>query len=321
MENDGQARKWARRSTDASFNTAFVCVRVVGRATRTTAGNHSQRPRSGEKGSSRSGLVVERPESTGGTVDPRRNCGSVEDACQYGRSHPQTFCDPRRSAGLESKGSDDAAHSVQTRWPGRSHLGGGLLQCGSRGPDALDVAFVGRRIGQTPDRDIHRHRNGTAGAEKNQLQPWRKVCWCVPERDAARFVAQMEDILDVYEANHPDDEPLICMDEAAKELHDSVREPIPMTPGHPAKEDYHYQRQGTAAVFLFFNPLQGRRRVSARDSRTRIDWAEEVRCLLDEDYPQARKITLVCDNLNTHGIASLYQAFPPAEAHRLARRL
>src|SRR5205823_10539835 len=86
-------------------------------------------------------------------------------------------------------------------------------------------------------------------------------------------------------------------------------------------EDYHYERRGVAALFLFFDPLRGRRRVSARDSRTRVDWAEEVRRLLDEDYPHARKVKLVCDNLNTHGIASLYEAFPAAEAHRLARRL
>lgn len=131
----------------------------------------------------------------------------------------------------------------------------------------------------------------------------------------------MEDILDIYEADHSIDEPLICMDEAAKELHAHTTAPIPMTPGHPAKEDYHYERRGTAAVFMFFDPLSGRRRVSARDSRTRLDWAEEIRRLLDEDYPHARKVTLVCDNLNTHGIASLYQAFPAAEAHRLARRL
>lgn len=131
----------------------------------------------------------------------------------------------------------------------------------------------------------------------------------------------MEDVLDVYEAEHPTDQPLICMDEASKELHAPSRESIPMRPGQPVKEDYHYERRGTAAIFLFFNPLSGQRRVSARDSRTRIDWAEEIRQLLDVDYPNARRVTLVCDNLNTHGIASLYQAFPAAEAHRLARRL
>jgi hypothetical protein len=131
----------------------------------------------------------------------------------------------------------------------------------------------------------------------------------------------MEDILDLYAAEHTPEEPLICMDEAAKQLLRDELEPIPMIPGHPAKEDYHYEREGVRAIFMFFDPVQGWRRVSGRDSRTRLDWAEEIRRLLDEDYPLARKVKLVCDNLNTHSIASLYEAFPAAEAHRLARRL
>jgi DDE superfamily endonuclease len=145
--------------------------------------------------------------------------------------------------------------------------------------------------------------------------------WCIPERDRARFVAQMEDILDLYTAEHPEDEPLICMDEAAKQLTADVQGPIPVAPGRPAKQDYHYERRGVRAIFLFFDPIRGRRRLSARPRRTRVDWAEEVRRLLEEDYPQARKVKLVCDNLNTHAIASLYEAFEPELAHRLARRL
>ncbi len=131
----------------------------------------------------------------------------------------------------------------------------------------------------------------------------------------------MEAVLDVYAAEHTAEEPLICMDEAAKQLTADVHEPAAVAPGQAAKEDYHYERKGVRSIFLFFDPVRGWRRVSCRDSRTRLDWAEEVRRLLDEDYPHARKVKLVCDNLNTHGIASLYQAFPAAEAHRLARRL
>ena len=131
----------------------------------------------------------------------------------------------------------------------------------------------------------------------------------------------MEDILDLYAAEHTPEEPLICMDEAAKQLLRDERESIPMAPGHPAKEDYHYERRGVQAIFLFFDPIRGWRRTHGRDSRTQLDWAEEVRQLLEEDYPQARKVKLVCDNLNTHSIASLYQAFPAEQAHRLARRL
>jgi hypothetical protein len=127
----------------------------------------------------------------------------------------------------------------------------------------------------------------------------------------------MEDILDVYAAEHTEDEPLICMDEASKQLLRDERPSEPLAPGRPAREDYHYERHGTQAIFMFFNPLAGTRRVS----RTRVDWAEEIRQLLDEDYPHAKKIKLVCDNLNTHSIASLYEAFPAEEAHRLSRRL
>lgn len=131
----------------------------------------------------------------------------------------------------------------------------------------------------------------------------------------------MEDVLDVYAASHSEEEPLICMDEASKQLLDDGLPPIPPAPGRPLREDYHYERNGTQALFLFFNPLSGWRRVSSRDHRTRVDWAEEIRQLLEEDYPQAKKITLVCDNLNTHSIASLYEAFPAAEAHALRQRL
>lgn len=131
----------------------------------------------------------------------------------------------------------------------------------------------------------------------------------------------MEDVLDVYAQPHSDDEPLICMDEASTQLLRDVAAPIPPSPGQPQRQDYHYERRGTQALFVFFDPIRGWRRVEACDSRTRADWAEHIRKLLDEDYPHARKVKLVCDNLNTHSIASLYAAFPAEEAHRLARRL
>jgi hypothetical protein len=131
----------------------------------------------------------------------------------------------------------------------------------------------------------------------------------------------MEDVLDVYAAPHPEEEPLIATDEASRQLLAGLAEPLPLAPGRPERHDYHYERHGTVALFMFFDPVRGWRRVSCRDSRTRVDWAEEVRRLLDEDYPHAKKVKLVCDSLNIHHIASLYEAFPAEEAHRLARRL
>lgn len=131
----------------------------------------------------------------------------------------------------------------------------------------------------------------------------------------------MEDVLDVY-ARPPDpDEPLVCMDEASAQLLGHETPPTPVGPGTPAREDYHYARGGTRSVFMFFAPLLGWRRAGGSERRTRADWAREVRRLVDEDFPHARKIRLVCDNLNTHHAASLYAAFPADEARRLARKV
>jgi hypothetical protein len=131
----------------------------------------------------------------------------------------------------------------------------------------------------------------------------------------------MEDILDVYARPQSDDEPLINMDEASKQLLRDEHPPVPPGPGRPLREDYHYERRGTQALFLFFDPLRGYRHVSIRDSRTAVDWAEEIGWLLEVAYPTAKKVRLVCDNLNTHDIASLYKAFEPERARALARRL
>ncbi len=111
------------------------------------------------------------------------------------------------------------------------------------------------------------------------------------------------------------------MDEASIQLLADCQSPIALKPGQVAKQDYHYERRGVQALFMFFDPLRGWRRVSHRDQRTRVDWAEEIKQLLEVDDPNAKKVKLVCDNLNTHSIASLYEAFPAEQAHRLARRL
>jgi hypothetical protein len=131
----------------------------------------------------------------------------------------------------------------------------------------------------------------------------------------------MEDILDLYAQDHSADEPLVCMDEASKQLLRNTTPPIPVAPGRPEREDYHYERRGTQAIFCFFDPNRGWRRMAVQDSRTAVDWAEQVRVLLEEDYPRARKVKLVCDNLNTHTTAALYEAFPAGQARELARRL
>jgi hypothetical protein len=131
----------------------------------------------------------------------------------------------------------------------------------------------------------------------------------------------MEDVLDLYHRPYDPEIPLICMDEKPVQLHGDSREPLPATLHHPARYDFEYTRNGTACIFLFNEPLKGWRKVTARKHRKKADWAHEVRELLETDYPNARKIILVCDNLNTHTIGAFYVAFPPAEASQLLKRL
>ena len=131
----------------------------------------------------------------------------------------------------------------------------------------------------------------------------------------------MEKVLDIYSSPHDPDHPVICMDEAAKQMISDSQPSVPMKPGRPVLEDYHYERHDVAAIFMFFDPFGGWRRACATESRTRHDWAHQVQQLLEVDFPAARKVTLVCDNLNTHDIGSLYHAFPAAKAHELVQRL
>lgn len=131
----------------------------------------------------------------------------------------------------------------------------------------------------------------------------------------------MEDVLDVYQRPYDPRRPQVCLDEASKQLIGETRRAIPATQGRQAREDYEYVRNGTANLFMMFEPLAGRRYVEVTDRRTKKDWAGVVKALVDERYPTAEKIVLVMDNLNTHTAASLYEAFEPAEAKRLADKL
>jgi hypothetical protein len=130
----------------------------------------------------------------------------------------------------------------------------------------------------------------------------------------------MEEVLDVYTQPHDPDVPLICLDECSKQLVSETRTPLPMKLGQPQRVDYEYERNGTANMFMLFAPLEGWRHVEVTDRRTAIDYANILKYLSDTLLPKARKIRLVQDNLNTHSKASLYEAFPPAEAKRLAER-
>ena len=131
----------------------------------------------------------------------------------------------------------------------------------------------------------------------------------------------MEDTLEVYHRPHDPKRPLVCFDEASKQQVKETRLPLPPRPGHVAKYDYEYERNGTSNLFVFFAPLEAWRHIKVTDRRTMVDFAHCMRDLVDVHYPQAEKIVLVMDNLNTHKLASLYEAFDPVEARRIAEKL
>ena len=143
----------------------------------------------------------------------------------------------------------------------------------------------------------------------------------MPEGPSADFVAAMEDVLDVYHRPYNPAQPVVCMDEASKQLIAEVRQPLPAQPGRTAKYDSEYERRGTANFFMAVEPLAGKRTVRVTDRRTKIDWGQFIRHLLLTVYAEVTKVVLVMDNLNTHGIGSLYEAFDPVTARALASRL
>ena len=141
-----------------------------------------------------------------------------------------------------------------------------------------------------------------------------------PEHDG-EYVARMEDVLEVYQRPYDPAAPVVCMDEKSVQLLKETRPSMTAAPGRAERIDYEYERNGTANIFMFCEPLAGWRQTRVTERRTKPDWARALRDLLDGRYADAKVVVLVMDNLNTHSIGSLYEAFPPAEARRLARRL
>jgi hypothetical protein len=145
--------------------------------------------------------------------------------------------------------------------------------------------------------------------------------WCIPPESDCAFVAAMEDVLEVYKRPADPKKPLVCMDETSKQLIGEIRVPLPPRPREPLRYDCEYVRNGTANLFIAFEPLIGWREVAVTDTRGRQEWAWFIKGLLDGRYKSAERVVLVMDQLNTHSAASLYEAFEPAEARRLAEKL
>jgi transposase len=181
------------------------------------------------------------------------------------------------------------------------------------------VLLAGEFIKLTPHASLSRETVRRRLAE-NDLKPWRKDMWCIPEVDA-EYVARMEDVLDLY-AEEPDPKrPVVCFDESPTQLIGEVREPIPAKPGQLQRFDCEYRRNGTANLFIFLDAHRSWRKVKVTDRRAARDFATCMRELSDVHFPKAETIRVVLDNLSTHSPSALYQTFPAPEARRILRRL
>jgi len=179
--------------------------------------------------------------------------------------------------------------------------------------------LAGEMVRLTSHEDLSRETVRRRLAE-NDLKPWRKDMWCIPKVDA-EYVARMEDVLDLY-AEAPDpSRPVVCFDESPTQLIGEVRQPIPAKPGQLERYDCEYKRNGTANLFVFLDVHRPWRKVKVTERRAAEDFAQCMREISDVHFPEAEKIRVVMDNLSTHSPSALYQAFPPAEARRVLRRL
>ena len=157
--------------------------------------------------------------------------------------------------------------------------------------------------------------------KKNELKPWLKKEWVIPPKANAEFVCNMEDVLGVYQRPYDKEAPMLCMDETSKQLTKETVVPIKAKSGSVEKYDTEYERNGTANIFMVYEPLTGQRITKVTKRRTKKDWAYLMRDIIDNDYKDTKKIVLVMDNLNTHNKSSFYEAFEPKEAKRLSDKI
>lgn len=197
------------------------------------------------------------------------------------------------------------------------------LCCGKppEGHERWTVRLLADRFVQLGYVDQVSHKTVWVTLRSNKLKTWLKKQWCIPPKSNAEFVFHMEDVLDVYTRSYNARFPQICLDEGSKQLLAETREPLPMEKGMPARFDSEYEREGTCSIFLACEPLCGKRFLQVRAQRTKVAWTHFVRELIEVHYPEAEKIVLVLDNLNTHTPSSFYEVFEPAEAWWLSQKL
>jgi hypothetical protein len=185
----------------------------------------------------------------------------------------------------------------------------------------VDIKTVGgKKRGITVYRE-HKQYEHKSNFKKSELKPHLKKSWVIAKEQNAAFVAAMEDVLAVYERPYDEKRPVVCMDEKPYQLLKDITDPIPMKCGVAKRTDYEYERKGTCNIFMFTETLSAWRYARAFERRTKKDWAKQIKWLVDEQYPEAEKVVLVMDNLNTHNFSSLYETFVPEEAFRLSQKL
>src|SRR5262249_4903080 len=237
------------------------------------------------------------------------------------RARPPALRRARRGRGAAARAAGPAQPPAQARRRrrGAAHRRG--LLGGAFGPRPLDAQAAGRPAGRVGGGRLRQRRDGPARAQKNELKPWLKEQWCIPPVASAEFVAAMEDVLEVYHRPYDPRRPLVCLDEASRQLIGETMVPIPAAPGQPLRFDHEYVRTGAHNLFMLSEPLIGWRHVEVTDRRTAKDFACVLRWLVEEVHDDAEKVVLVVDNLNTHKPAALYEAFAPEQARRIAERV
>src|SRR4030043_848149 len=179
------------------------------------------------------------------------------------------------------------------------------------------LKIIGGQDGRIKVCRKHFSCNSEECSKKNELKPWKVKGWVIPPEQSSEFVANMERVLDVYEKPYDKGYPVGCMDESPKQLIEEARLSISMKPGQEAREDYEYVRNGVINIFMANEPLKGKRFVEVTEFKTKKDWAMFIKKIADEQYPKAKRITLVMDNYNTHGASAFYETFRPKKAKRL----
>ena len=195
------------------------------------------------------------------------------------------------------------------------------MQQSTKRTSKMDPKTNRRQSNRTTLHRLHIPHDRFTAFKKTQLAPHLKDYWCIPPEHNGAFVAAMEDVLKVYARPYDPKRPVVCMDEKPYQFLGEKVNPLPMKPGSVEKVDSQYVRMGTCSISIFTEPLGGWRYCEAFLRRTKKDWAQRIKFVLDTWYPLAEKVVFVMDNLNTHVLSSLYEAFVPEEAFRLAQRM